>query len=168
MTAFLNSPSRRFQSHIGYWSWTDGSSSPIRSMAPDGSVEAVTVKPAFFRTPGGPGGYTFPGGWLAPESRPQHQGATLLVQMRAAMKAPRPKFVIISQWNEFTATACSSQNPGKKFVMLHTRTAKVAWLTRSDTLLPPLKKVYTCAIQVVARALPELHFGRALTHTMQH
>ena len=72
MSAFLNSPSRRFQSHTGYWSWTDGSAIPVRSMIADGSVEAVTVKPAFFRTPGGAGSYTSPGGWLAPESQPQH------------------------------------------------------------------------------------------------
>ena len=39
------------------------------------------------------------------------QGSTLLMQMRAAMAEPRPKFVIVSQFNEFTATVC--RNPGK-------------------------------------------------------
>ena len=106
MTAFENG--RPEQAAAGYWSWTDGSATPVRSSAKDGSVEAVTVKPAYFRTPGGPGGYTFPGGWLAPQSQPQHQGATMLLQMRAAMQKPRPRFVIVSQFNEFTATACSS------------------------------------------------------------
>ena len=48
---------------------------------------------------------------MAPESQPQHQGSTLLLQMQAAMKVPRPKFVIVSQWNEFTATSCSLPAP---------------------------------------------------------
>ena len=111
MTAFLNG--RPEQAAAGYWSWTDGSATPVRSTATDGSgsVESVTVKPAFFRTPGGVGNYTFPGGWLAPESLPQHQGSTLLMQMRPAMQDPRPQFVIVSQWNEFTSTVCSS--PGQ-------------------------------------------------------
>ena len=108
MSAFLNN--QREQARAGYWSWTDGSATPVRSSNPHdpSRPEAVTVKPAFFRTSGGPGPYTAPGGWLAPESQPQHQGSTLLMQMRAALQAPQPSFVIVSQFNEFTATECSN------------------------------------------------------------
>jgi hypothetical protein len=136
MSAFLNSLSHRFQSHTGYWSWTDGSAVPVRSIAADGSVEAVTVKPAFFRTPGGAGGYTAPGGWLAPESQPQHQGSTLLLQMQAAMKEPRPKFVIVSQFNEFTATSCSLPAPDGGRWWPHKSCADTYNSTLSDDIEP--------------------------------
>jgi hypothetical protein len=103
MSAFLDT--RPTQAAAGYWSWSDGSPRPVRSGTPT-DVEAVCVKPAYF--PQGPakGHYIPPGGWRNAQATPQHQGATLLMQMQAAMLAPRPRYVIVSQWNEFTQDGC--------------------------------------------------------------
>jgi hypothetical protein len=68
----------------------DGSIDPVPTLRSDGSVEALTVTPAFFAG----------GGWLAPAARAQDRGATLTAEMSVAVKY-RPTILLVCQWNEW-------------------------------------------------------------------
>jgi len=73
----------------GYWSWMDGSISPVVTYH-DNYPEAVTVTPAFFP----------PGGWLAPGAYGRRNGATYIQEWNVPLKY-KPRFILICQWNEF-------------------------------------------------------------------
>jgi len=81
---------------LGYWSWMDGSIAPFPTFL-NGTVEALTVTPAFFP----------PGGWLAPEAYGRLGGTTFVEQFKTAAQFP-PLFLIINQWNEFAGQANGS------------------------------------------------------------
>jgi hypothetical protein len=74
----------------GYWSWMDGTLSPLPARRPDGTVEALTVTPAFFAG----------GGWLAPAAAAQNRGSTLTAEMNVANRL-RPTVLLVCQWNEW-------------------------------------------------------------------
>jgi hypothetical protein len=74
----------------GMWSWMDGSLSPVPAVRPDGSVEALTVTPAYFAD----------GGWLAPDAQAQLRGSTLTAEFAEAARL-LPTVLLVCQWNEW-------------------------------------------------------------------
>ncbi len=81
--------------HAGYWSWMDGSQSPIPTFS-GGKCEALTITPAFFIFP--------KGGWLAATARARDNGVTYIREFDTALRY-RPHFLNICQWNEFAGQA---------------------------------------------------------------
>jgi len=73
----------------GFWSWMDGTDSPVPAIGPDGTPEALTVTPAWFAG----------GGWLG-DAHGYRNGATFLATMLQAL-ATQPQFLLVCQWNEF-------------------------------------------------------------------
>eukprot|EP00054_Salpingoeca_dolichothecata_P005104 m.33155 g.33155 ORF g.33155 m.33155 type:complete len:511 (-) comp15155_c0_seq1:25-1557(-) len=82
---------------LGYWSWMDGSLSPVPAMV-NGTAEALTVTPAFFAG----------GGWVAPPAVARHGGSTFTTEMQHA-RALLPEFLLICQWNEFAGQPNSAK-----------------------------------------------------------
>lgn len=74
---------------FGYWSWMDGTLSPIPTYY-QGKPEALTITIAFFGD----------GGWLYPPAMGHENGYTYLKEWQTAFSI-RPRFLLICQWNEF-------------------------------------------------------------------
>ncbi len=87
----------RFAS-VGYWSWMDGSRSPIPTFN-GGKCEALTITPAFFVFPNG--------GWLARTAHARDNGYTYIREFNTALRY-RPHFLNICQWNEFAGQPIGS------------------------------------------------------------
>eukprot|EP01119_Soliformovum_irregulare_P004118 TRINITY_DN1512_c0_g1_i2.p1 TRINITY_DN1512_c0_g1~~TRINITY_DN1512_c0_g1_i2.p1 ORF type:complete len:489 (-),score=150.49 TRINITY_DN1512_c0_g1_i2:23-1489(-) len=80
---------RNHMNKMGYWSWMDGTLSPLPTFH-DGKAEVVTVTNAFFAD----------GGWTYPEAVAQDGGTTLMKEWNVPL-AYHPTFIAICQWNEF-------------------------------------------------------------------
>lgn len=74
----------------GFWSWMDGTLEPVPTVV-DGTVEALTVSPAFFG----------PRGWKHEGALGRHGGWTFLENFRTAQRH-RPKFLQIHQFQGFS------------------------------------------------------------------
>lgn len=95
-------------SKYGFWSWMDGTFSPVAALRPDGSAEALTATPAFFAGQG----------WLGSTAAGQHDGSTFVRTMQAALAA-KPSVLLICQWNEF---AGQPDAPNTTFVDIYNST----------------------------------------------
>ncbi|MCY0900052.1 MAG: hypothetical protein OWU33_14200 [Firmicutes bacterium] len=74
----------------GYWSWMDGTVTPVPTPGAHGGAQAMTVTPAFFGD----------GGWTGPQTMGRRGGATYVREFESAMKV-KPHFLLINQFNEF-------------------------------------------------------------------
>eukprot|EP00041_Stephanoeca_diplocostata_P025063 m.648553 g.648553 ORF g.648553 m.648553 type:complete len:623 (-) comp22662_c0_seq3:166-2034(-) len=86
----------------GYWSWMDGSLTPVPAMR-HGVAEALTVTPGFF---------TGKGGWLGADASGWRAGATFVKTMESA-RMYTPSVLLVCQWNEF---AGQPTVPGTEYV----------------------------------------------------
>lgn len=77
---------------LGFWSWMDGSLTPITTYISNGIAEAVTPTIAFFPASGG---------WLAPQAYSRLDGFTFIQEMKTSAFKTKPIFTLINQWNEF-------------------------------------------------------------------